>query len=108
MDSDFETWWLAYPKPGRVAKAACIRKWDVLAKKKVLPPIEDLLAATERYANSRNPRRGYIMGAHRWLNEQRWEDEYDEEEDPLAQVIDMASWRARAEHPSSGHATGRG
>lgn len=102
---DFETWWDAYPR--KIGKAAARRKWETLRKSKALPTIEDLLAATERYKASWNVQRGYVCHPITWLNQGRWEDVYDDENDELAEVFNMEEWRSRSAHPSS-HAAGRG
>jgi hypothetical protein len=69
-DDEFETWWQAYPR--KVGKAGARREWRALAAR--LPPLDDLLDRTRRYADSLNDI-AYCVYPAKWLADERWTDD---------------------------------
>lgn len=69
-DTGFERFWAVYPL--KKAKAAAEKNWRK-AVKKVAPEI--IIAAAERYANSREVSRGFAKYPQGWLTDERWLDE---------------------------------
>lgn len=76
-DTDFQAFWLAYPRTPNMSKAAAVKAW--VKQKHHLPPIADLLAAVAKYKSflqsetkKQNGREYPPCHAQRWLNEQRW------------------------------------
>lgn len=73
----FETWWPHYPKRPNNPKQAARVVWDRLDKAGTLPPLRDMIAAADRYADycrreKIEPR--FIAHARTWLNQQRWQE----------------------------------
>lgn len=69
--AQFESFWEAYPKVGRVAKARCVEIWKRLNLDRELSSILrgiDLLSETDRWKG------GFIPNASTFLNQRRWED----------------------------------
>lgn len=77
MEEAFEQFWRAYPtRPGN-PKAPAKKVWDGLAKKKELPPIDQLLKAVAAYyahcVKIGSLKTEYVAHARTWLNQKRWE-----------------------------------
>lgn len=68
-DNGFDKFWELYPK--RINKAAALKAWKQAIKKK---PVDDLLALTKAYSESKLPEMTFIPHASTWLNNDRWED----------------------------------
>jgi DNA-binding transcriptional ArsR family regulator len=69
----FGAWWEIYPR--RISKQAAIKAWKARTKDKTLPPIEDLLEITTRYAATvAGKEQEFIPHPATWLNQHRWED----------------------------------
>jgi uncharacterized protein YdaU (DUF1376 family) len=71
-ESDFETFWAAYPR--KVGKDAARRCW---MKKKNLPPVENVLAAVKKQVRSQEWQRDsgqFIPHPATWINQGRWDD----------------------------------
>jgi hypothetical protein len=76
---EFDEFWNEYPKkegkkPAFKAFASALRR----------ATFEDILAGVIRYKNSDRVRRGYVMLASRWLNEDHWEDHLEPSKDSEA------------------------
>ncbi len=69
----FEQFWNAYDH--KTGKLAARRAWKTHAKSR--PPIEEILAAVERYHASKKWRENIRCNPSTWINQGRWEDEYD-------------------------------
>lgn len=68
-EDEFERFWSAYPL--KKAKAAAEKNW-AKAIKKAAPEI--IIAAAERYSQSRDVARGFAKYAQGWLSDERWKD----------------------------------
>lgn len=81
IDQRFETWWLAYPKTGRVGRGKAERVWRKCKPSAAL--LAEMLAAVEKQKQGRRWREGYVPNATTWLSQERWRDDVDDE--PSAQ-----------------------
>lgn len=71
--SDFEQFWKAYPN--KVGKGAAYRSWK--NQKKIMPPLPELISAIEKASiHSTKWKEGFIPNPSTWLNQCRWEDEF--------------------------------
>ena len=68
-DDDFETFWRAYP--AKIGKKAAAAAWS---KAKDRPPLDEVLAAIDRYRRAKPPDRDWCHPST-WLNQGRWADE---------------------------------
>lgn len=68
--TDFDIFWSHYPR--KVAKAAARKAFD-----KVNVPVNVLVDAVEAQKLSSQWKRGYIPNPTTWLNQGRWEDQYE-------------------------------
>lgn len=66
---DFEAFWQAYP--AKIGKKAAASAW---AKATDRPPLDDVLAAIDRYRRAKPPDRDWCHPST-WLNQGRWADE---------------------------------
>ncbi|THB70846.1 MAG: hypothetical protein D6E12_02040 [Desulfovibrio sp.] len=82
---DFECFWKAYPN--KVAKIGAFKSWENMAL--LRPPLETLLLALENHKRSRAWQRGFIPNPRTWLDQGRWEDTVDTNEDPLEAIHAM-------------------
>lgn len=69
---DFEQWWKSYPR--KTAKGDALKAWKQLKRDRVLPVVDDLIAATEAYA-SREQRAEFQKYPAGWLRGHMWNDE---------------------------------
>lgn len=78
VDTDFDTFYNAYPRHD--GKAQALKTWEKLSKKKILPEISVLLVFIEKWKQSKSfPReKQYIPMPSTWLNGERWNDELKE------------------------------
>jgi hypothetical protein len=67
-DEKFEEFWKLYPK--RVAKTDALKAWKQAIKRK---PVDDLLALTKAYSESKLPEMTYIPYPASWLNKELYE-----------------------------------
>jgi hypothetical protein len=72
LQSDFDTFWSAYPK--KVGKDKALSAWN---KKKHKPHIELIIEAVQRYKLSKTVRDGFVCHPTTWINEGRWSDEIE-------------------------------
>ena len=73
IDSDFEKFWLGYPRQRRGAKAKAQSAW----KQALLRSSSgEILAGLHDYVGSNEVRDGYAKGAAAWLNDDRWKSDY--------------------------------
>ena len=73
--SDFDAFWLAYPK--RIGKTAAYKAWG----KAKLPALDVVLLAVEKQKKSKQwqaDQGQYIPHPATWLNQGRWDDELEE------------------------------
>lgn len=76
-DAEFAEFWAAYPKRKNNPKQPAIAKY-VYARQRLQVPHETIMAGVKAYAASREGQDPtYTAQAKTWLNERRWEDEYD-------------------------------
>jgi hypothetical protein len=67
-DNGFDKFWELYPK--RINKAAALKAWKQAIKRK---PVDDLLALTKAYSESKLPEMTYIPYPASWLNKELYE-----------------------------------
>ncbi len=79
----FEQFWEAYDY--KHGKLAALRAWKTHAKSR--PPIEEILAAVERYHQSKKWRENIRCNPSTWINQGRWEDEYDDDTPPVGEDV---------------------
>lgn len=87
-DADFALFWSAKPRRGAESKKAAYRAWE-RALRGLSPPkrkelIERILAAQERekaYYERMGTPPAYIPHRATWLNQERWEADYDSDDD---------------------------
>lgn len=73
---EFEDFWAIYPKQRAGSKAkALVAYLKVLKEKRATE--EHLLAKVKEYANSREVREGYAKGCAAWLNDDRFNSDYN-------------------------------
>ena len=73
---EFEDFWAMYPKQRAGSKAkALVAYLKVLKEKRATE--EHLLAKVKEYANSREVREGYAKGCAAWLNDDRFNSDYN-------------------------------
>ncbi len=78
-DRDFDAFWLAFPR--RIGKGAARRAW---AKASILATIPEIMAGVERYASvCKTKEKEFICHPSTWLNQERWTDEYSNENKDL-------------------------
>ena len=77
---EFEEWWRAYPKIRKQGKGAARKKWISATGKKSWPGFSEVMAALERAKRSRTWQDGYVPAPEVWLNQERWMDEWPEDE----------------------------
>ena len=70
-ESDFLTFWNAYPKKAK--KPNAYREWKKLKGRR--PGIEQLVGCIEKQRKWQQWREGYIPDPERWLKNERWNDE---------------------------------
>ncbi len=73
-DRDFEKFWEAYPK--KKGKGEALKKWQQLADKRILPPLDEILDAVNRQRRT-DPEwidEQYIPNPAKWLEGWRWQD----------------------------------
>ena len=69
---DFETWWKSYPR--RQQKGDAWKAWQQLRKQKLLPAVEELVAASKAYElRVTDPQFRKLPGG--WLRAHSWNDE---------------------------------
>jgi len=74
--SDFDLFWQEYPR--KVGKQDCIKIWRHPKKRKLRPPIEDIIDAltVQKISDDWTKEEGrYIPNPSTWLNQGRWDDE---------------------------------
>lgn len=76
--SDFDGFWEAYP--AKVGKKAAQAAW---AKAKDRPPLDEVLAAIDRYRRAKPPDRDWCHPST-WLSQGRWADEHPDPQTPAA------------------------
>jgi hypothetical protein len=77
--AEFETFYSAYPR--KIGRTAAEKAWEKAAKNG-LPPIEDILKAIETQRKSKQwGDEQFIPHPATWLNQGRWEDEVETEEE---------------------------
>ncbi|MCP4604465.1 MAG: hypothetical protein GY847_28740 [Proteobacteria bacterium] len=91
---DFETFWQAYPRKGRVAKKKAFDSWKAVERYR--PDIGTLLATIKNQSHGEKWRGGYIPNATTWLNQHRWEDETTSAA-PTDEIIPGVSMREQQE-----------
>lgn len=69
---DFEAWWKSYPR--RESKGDALKAWKTLQKERILPPVEELIAAAEAYGR-RETRPEFRKLPGGWLRDHKWGDE---------------------------------
>ena len=69
QSAEFDDFWREYPK--KEGKKPAFKAFTSALRR---ASYEDILAGVIRYKTSDKVRRGYIMLASRWLNEDHWED----------------------------------
>lgn len=78
----FEEFWQAYPR--KIGKGAARKAWEKAVEKS--PPYE-IMAGVEKFKRAK-PWRGDLQFCPHpttWLNQERWEDEYEAERDHTGQ-----------------------
>lgn len=91
--SDFEEFWKEYPKQraGNKQKAFASYK-RVLQEKRAT--VESLLEAVKRYSASEEVKRGFAKGCQAWLNDDRFNNEYDSEKPKMSEQEERdIAWR---------------
>lgn len=97
MEHDFELFWACYPKrSGANPKAEARKVWDKMLSKGQLPPMEELLRATQIFASQcgREKITGtqFVPHARTWLNQRRFEsDAAVVIPAPITPQVDMSS-----------------
>jgi hypothetical protein len=86
VDDSFETFWLLYPK--RIAKADAVKAWNKAIKKKT---VDELIALTKAYSESKLPDMTYIPYPASWLNKELYESVEVQENKPL-QKLKIGKW----------------
>jgi len=81
----FECFWNKYPKKENKKKATDI--FNRLMIRGVIPA--EIMAGLDKYIGSRAVVDGFIMQPTRWLNEERWNDEYTTPQQQQAKTIDQ-------------------
>ena len=92
--SNFADWWQQYPRGHKNGKIACRKSYarQVKILQKEQPdsdPHEYLLAALERYKQSKRVAEGYIKNPLTWLNAGCYYDELEPAEKPRESVSRM-------------------
>lgn len=73
---DFEGFWELYPRQRRGNKQKAYKAYLRVLKEKRSTP-EQLLIAVNKYAKSEEVSRGYAKGCEAWLNDDRFNTDYD-------------------------------
>jgi len=68
--TDFETWWMVYPK--KAGKREALKQWQ---KARKLVSDEALIAGAQRYRDDPNREQKYTKDPERWLKKGCWDDE---------------------------------
>jgi hypothetical protein len=88
-DAEFEEFWQAYPKRPGNPKAPAAAKYRYV-REKIKIPRETLLSAVKAYAASRDGEESkFTAQAVTWLNQRRWEEDYEPAEVPTASDADL-------------------
>jgi len=91
-DSDFEEFWSLYPKQRIGSKKKALTSY-LLALKEKRSTRSELLEAVKIYANSKEVENGYAKGCSAWLNDDRFNNEYEltdenKKDDAFAKQLD--------------------
>lgn len=87
--SEFDQWWLAYPR--KVARGAAKRAFP---KARKLADLGELIAGAQRYAASADPE--FTCHPASWLNAERWLDMPEKPPDePGKRVFDLAGFEEK-------------
>lgn len=78
----FEEWWKAYPNVRKHGKGAARKSWTAATMKKSWPGFEGVMAALEKAKRSKAWSEGYVPMPTTWLNQERWDDEWPEDDPP--------------------------
>lgn len=76
----FEEFWKAYPGPRKHGKGAARKAFAAATLKKSWPGIHAVLEALEKGKRSKSWREGYAPMPTTWLNQERWDDEWPEDD----------------------------
>lgn len=76
----FETFWLAWPEPSRIAKGAARREWERL--RPTAAQAEQWTMAVLHQRESRKWQEGYIPSPRNWLRDERWDDPVEKVPEP--------------------------
>jgi DNA-binding transcriptional ArsR family regulator len=71
----FDRFWEMFPRQRRGGKKNAERAWAAATKR---APPDKILEGLAAYAKSREVAQGYAKGAAAWLNDDRWENNYEE------------------------------
>jgi hypothetical protein len=82
----FDTFWNFYPK--KIAKADALKAWNKATKKKT---VDELIALTKAYSESKLPDMTYIPYPASWLNKELYESVEVQENKPL-QKLRIGKW----------------
>lgn len=91
---DFETFWRAYPLDRKRGKGKARASFRKARKKRSWPGLDGILSALDKAKRSRAWRDGYVPLPTTWLNQERWDDEWPED-DPSAPRSRSASLAAK-------------
>lgn len=92
--NQFENWWRAFPNVRKHAKGAARKAWTKATTKESWTGYEAVMAALEKAKRSKQWKDGYVPMPATWLNQERWLDEWPED-DPSAPSSRSASAAAK-------------
>jgi hypothetical protein len=78
--ASFDTFWLAWPEPYRIAKGAARREWERLRPTPAQAEQWTMAILTQR--DSRKWRDGYVPSPRNWLRDERWDDPVEKVPEP--------------------------
>ena len=73
---NFEEFWNLYPRQRRGNKQKALKAYIRVIKEK-RSTVEELLISVNKYANSEEVKRGFAKGCEAWLNDDRFNTNYD-------------------------------
>ena len=76
----FENWWKAYPNVRKQGKGAAKKAWTKATLKPSWPGYDGVMAALAKAKRSKQWGDGYVPMPATWLNQERWMDEWPEDE----------------------------